>query len=122
MFYRNNTALVALFVFAAISFQNLSHVQLNTITVGSASDLGGNCYEIIPDKVYLSVVNPIFSPTITTTFTVSTTDICGDVTTEYHLITVNPTITPTFTQINPICEGTILLNLPTISNSGFRDT
>ena len=122
MFYRNNTALVALFVFAAISFQNLSHAQLNIVTAGSASDLGGNCYEITPDQVYLSVVNPIFSPTITTTFTVSITDICGDVTTECVLITVNPTITPTFTPINPICEGTILLNLPTISNNGFRDT
>ena len=54
MFYRNNTALVALFVFAAISFQNLSHAQLNTVTVGSASDLGGNCYEITPDQFNLS--------------------------------------------------------------------
>ena len=110
MFYRNNTARVALFVFSVTCFRTLSHAQLNTVTVGSASDLGGNCYQTTPDQVYLSVVNPIFSPTITTTFTVSITDICGDVKTEYILISVNPTITPTFTPINPICEGTILLN------------
>ena len=54
MFYRNNTALVALFIFTVISFQNLSHAQLNTVTVGSASDLGGNCYEITPDQFNLS--------------------------------------------------------------------
>ena len=41
MFYRNNTALITLFVFTVISFQNLSHAQLNTVTAGSATDLGG---------------------------------------------------------------------------------
>ena len=121
MFYRNNTALIALFVFAVISFP-FFHAQLNTVTVGSASDLGGNCYQTTPYKVYLFVVNLIFSPTITTTSTVSITDIYKDVKTEYILINVNPTITLKFTAINPICEGPILLNLPTISNSGFKDS
>ena len=54
MFYRNNAALVALFIFTVISFQNLSHAQLNTVTAGSATDLGGNCFEITPDQNYLS--------------------------------------------------------------------
>ena len=131
MFNRNNTALIALFIFTVISFQTLSHAQLNTVTAGSASDLGGNCYQITPDQIYKAGgvwydnpnnANPTLAPTVTTTFTVSITDICGDVTTEYVLITVNPAITPTFTTINPICEGDILLNLPTISNNGFRGT
>ena len=260
MFNRNNTALIALFIFTVISFQTLSHAQLNSVTAGSTSDLGNNCYQTPPDlqiqsggvwydnpiyldedftiyyqnsfgikdrngadgidhnikivwianietlEVYfdcelrisvtkdmktdifdgdgsvffgfvgsteglsnlhqvcfnsisfvenLNLVdttiylgesapldatipsrniyswnqtmgvnnaNPTLAPTVTTTFTVSSTDICGDVTTEYVLITVNPAITPTFTTINPICEGDILLNLPTISNNGFRGT
>ena len=122
MFYRNNATLITLFVFAVISFQNLSHAQLNIVTVGSASDLGGNCDQTPSYQVYLSVVNPIFSPTITTNSTVSITDICKDVMTDYILINVNPTITPKFTPINSICEGPILLNLSTISNNGFRNS
>jgi gliding motility-associated-like protein len=54
MFYRNNAALVALFIFTVISFQNLSHAQLNSVTAGSATDLGGNCFEITPDQNFLS--------------------------------------------------------------------
>ena len=34
-------------------------------------------------------------------------------------VTVNPTPTPTFNQVAPICEGTALPNLPTISNNGI---
>ena len=122
MFYRNNTALIALIVFAVISFQTLSHTQLNVVTIGDASNLGNKCLEITQDQVYFTVVNPIFPPTNTTTFKVSITDIFGDAKIGFILISVNPTITPTFTPINPICEGNILLNLPTISNNGFRDT
>ena len=51
MFYRNNTSLIALFIFAAIIFLTLSHAQLNASTIGDASDLGGNCYEITPDEL-----------------------------------------------------------------------
>ena len=47
MFYRNNTALITMFVFTVISFQNLSHVQLNSVTVDSIKDLGDNCYQIL---------------------------------------------------------------------------
>jgi hypothetical protein len=79
MFYRNNTALIALFVFAVISFQTLPHAQLDTLTVGNASDLGGSyCYQTTPNQVYLSVVNSIFSTKITTIFTERITSICGE--------------------------------------------
>ena len=54
MFYRNSTAAITLFIFTVISFQTLSHAQLNTVTVGSASDLGENCYEITPDLLHKS--------------------------------------------------------------------
>ncbi|CAI8209428.1 MAG: Uncharacterised protein [Formosa sp. Hel1_33_131] len=123
MFNRNNTALIALFIFTVISFQTLSHAQLNSMTAGSTSDLENNCYQTPPDLQIQSGgvwydnannANPTLAPTITSTFTVSSTDICGDVTTKYVLITVNPAITPTFTTISPICEVAILLNSPTI--------
>ena len=130
MFSLNNTALIALFIFTVISFQTLSHAQLNSVTAGSASNLSGNCYQIIPDlQIQFGSVwydnpnhtNPTLAPT-TTTFTVSITGIYGNVSTKYVLTPVNPTITPTFTTINPICEGEVLLNLPTISNNGFWGT
>jgi gliding motility-associated-like protein len=37
-------------------------------------------------------------------------------------ITVNPNITPTFTQVPAICSGTALAALPTTSNNGFTGT
>lgn len=52
MFYRNNTTLIALFILAILGFHNFSHAQLNTVTIGHASDLGGNCFEITPDQGY----------------------------------------------------------------------
>jgi len=128
MFNLNNTALIALFIFTVISFQTLSHAQLNSLTAGSASDLENNCYQTPPDLqiqsggVWYDNANPTLTPTATTTFTVSSTDIYGNVSTKYVLTPVNPTITPTFTTINPICEGEVLLNLPTISNNGFWGT
>ena len=52
MLYRNNTTLIALFILAILGFHNFSHAQLNTVTIGHASDLGGNCFEITPDQGY----------------------------------------------------------------------
>lgn len=104
MFYHNNAALVALFIFTVISFHNLSHAQLNSLTVGSTADLCGNCHQTTPDHVYLSVANPMFSPTSTNPFTECITEICGNVKTEYVLIADNLAITPTFTTVNPLCR------------------
>ena len=47
--------------------------------------------------------NPILSPTSTTNYTVSITDVCGDATFEDVLITVTPNIIPYFIQIDPVC-------------------
>ena len=41
---------------------------------------------------------------------------------ETMTITVNPVITPTFTQVDPICNGEFLATLPTISNNGITGT
>jgi gliding motility-associated-like protein len=37
-------------------------------------------------------------------------------------ITVNPNVTPTFTQVAPICQGVTLAALPTTSNNGITGT
>ena len=52
-----------------------------------------------------SIANPILSPTSTTTYTVTINDVCGDSITEDVLITINPSGTSDFAQIDPICEG-----------------
>ena len=41
---------------------------------------------------------------------------------ETMTITVNPLITPTFTQVDPICNGEALTVLPTTSNNGVTGT
>ena len=41
---------------------------------------------------------------------------------ESFTITINSTITPTFTQVDPICNGEFLATLPTISNNGITGT
>ena len=50
MLYRTRTTPVALFILTVICFQTLSHAQLNVVTIGDASDLGNNCFEITPDQ------------------------------------------------------------------------
>ncbi|WP_055444034.1 T9SS type B sorting domain-containing protein [Lacinutrix himadriensis] len=61
--------------------------------------------------------SPVLDNTTTTTYTF-TPDAgqCGVV--ETMTITVNPTVTPTFTQVAPICSGETLSALPTTSNNG----
>ena len=65
--------------------------------------------------------SPAIDNTLTTTYTF-TPDITqpGQACTinQPMTITVNPLITPTFTQINPICNGEALAVLPTTSNNG----
>jgi gliding motility-associated-like protein len=41
---------------------------------------------------------------------------------EIFTITINPLITPTFTQVDPICNGDVLAGLPTTSNNGVAGT
>ena len=120
MFYRNNAAVVALLFFTATNFHNLSHAQLNCVTDVSTVGLEGNCYQTTSDQVFFSVAKPMFFPTSTKTFTVRISEIYVGVTTELVLIAVNLAITPTFTTLNSIYLGDILLKSPIIANIRFR--
>ncbi|MEC4004955.1 gliding motility-associated C-terminal domain-containing protein [Flavobacterium sp. SUN052] len=65
--------------------------------------------------------SPALNNLQTTTYTFTPTPISGVcIDYSYMTIVVNPKITPTFTQISPICEGSILTNLPTTSNNGVQ--
>jgi gliding motility-associated-like protein len=64
------------------------------------------------------VWSPALDNTITTTYTF-TPDAGQCASIQTMLITVNPIITPTFTQVSPICIGDVLNPLPTTSNEGI---
>ena len=49
---RNAAVHIVFLIF--ICFQTASHAQLNAVTVGSASDLGSNCFRVTPDQLNLS--------------------------------------------------------------------
>jgi len=68
--------------------------------------------------------NPILSPTETTTYTVTISDVCGETTTEELTVTVKSLITtePVFNPVLPICEGDSLNPLPTTSEDGITGT
>lgn len=61
--------------------------------------------------------SPAINNTATTTytFTPNSSSLCA--TTQTMEIIVNPSITPTFTQVSPICSGETLAALPTTSNN-----
>ncbi len=66
-----------------------------------------------------NIANPTLAPLVTTTYTVSISDACGETTTENITINVLPTDMPIFDAVDAICEGEILAPLPTISNNGI---
>ena len=62
--------------------------------------------------------SPILDNANTKTYTFTpTSGVCA--TTSSMIITVNPTIIPTFTAIAPICSGEIIPALPTVSNNNI---
>lgn len=64
--------------------------------------------------------SPALDNTKTTEYTFTPSTAVGSCfNTTKMTITVNPIITPTFTQIAPICSGSILNTLPTTSNNGI---
>jgi gliding motility-associated-like protein len=69
-----------------------------------------------------NIANPDFSPIETTDYTVTITDNCGELTNYTVTITVSSISTPIFTQIDPICSGEVLSDLPVISNNGITGT
>ena len=73
------------------------------------------------DNGYTGIWSPALDNTATTTYTF-TPDAGQCATTASMTITVNPNITPTFTQIAEICSGDTLSALPTISDNGYTGT
>ncbi|NRA92276.1 MAG: hypothetical protein HRU26_06255, partial [Psychroserpens sp.] len=69
-----------------------------------------------------NIPNPVFTPTTTTTYTVTITDECNEVIQESFTIEVLPTDSPIFDPVPPICEGATLTPLPTTSNNGISGT
>jgi gliding motility-associated-like protein len=65
---------------------------------------------------------PAINNTLTTiyTFTPDASETCAI--NQTMTITVNPLITPTFTQVDSICNGDVLAGLPTTSNNGVAGT
>ena len=63
-----------------------------------------------------------FTPSATTTYTVTGTDANGCTNTATTTVTVNPIATPTFTQVAAICSGATLNALPTTSINGITGT
>jgi gliding motility-associated-like protein len=73
----------------------------------------------------LNGISGTWSPALNnqTTTTYTFTPSAGQCSTTATLtITVNPTIVPTFTPVNPICQGDILSALPTSSLNGISGT
>ncbi|MFT3933164.1 MAG: gliding motility-associated C-terminal domain-containing protein [Chitinophagaceae bacterium] len=65
--------------------------------------------------------SPAINNTTTTTYTFTPANgQCASLTT--MTILVNPNVTPTFTQVTPICKGAALAALPTTSNNGISGT
>jgi hypothetical protein len=65
--------------------------------------------------------SPALNNTLTTTYTFTpSASLCA--TTQNMTIVVNPNITPTFTQVAPICQGQPLAALPNNSNNGITGT
>lgn len=62
--------------------------------------------------------SPVLNNTATTTYTF-TPDAGQDATDVTMIITVNDIVTPTFTQVLPICSGEVLAELPATSNNSI---
>ncbi len=65
-----------------------------------------------------NIANPTFSPNETTTYTVTIPDVCGDVVVEDVTVSVLPFVDVSFDDVDPICAGEDLQELPLISNNG----
>ena len=88
----------------------------------------GDTLAALPTTSYNGVTgtwSPAIDNTATTTYTFSPDTTQPDqacAVSQTMTITVNPLITPTFTQVDPICNGDVLAALPTISNNGVTGT
>ncbi|WP_379904095.1 T9SS type B sorting domain-containing protein [Lacinutrix gracilariae] len=89
---------------------------------------GGATEQIVLDNSGEATLNQVL--TVDTTITLedvqvvdgSGTVICSQILVDSVSVTVNPNLTPTFTQVPPICNGDTLSSLPTTSNNGITGT
>lgn len=92
---------------------NATFVQIPPICEGDSLTLPTSSLE-----GFTGTWSPVFDNTTSGTYTFTPdSDQCAIGTTMD--ITVYPVFTPTFTQVNPICVGDVLLDLPNVSNNGF---
>lgn len=112
--------------FNSISFVDNLQLQDDFICLGSsmmvdASIPSGSTYSWSPTTGISNpnIPNPVFSPTVTTTYTVTISDVCGDTTVADFTLSVLPVEDPVFTSIAAICEGDTLAPLPTTSLNGI---
>ena len=100
------------------------NVSIVNITYNIANATGATVSGL-PVGVTGSYVSGVFTisgtPTVVGTFnyTVTTVGGCTPDAIATGIILVNPIIIPTFTQIAPICLGTVISELPTTSNNGI---
>ena len=95
---------------------NTTFTQLGPICEGDSLTLPTTSIE-----GFTGTWSPVFDNTTSGTYTFTPdSDQCALDTT--MSITVNPVFTPTFTQVDPICVGDVLLDLPIVSNNGFSGT
>lgn len=98
--------------FNSISFVDNLILQDQTICAGESVEIdasvpSGDTYTWSPVTGVSDINSPMptFSPTATTTYTVTIEDECGEIRTESVDITVNPTTVTAFDPIQPICVG-----------------
>lgn len=66
-----------------------------------------------------TIAAPTLSPAVTTTYTVTIADVCGNITVEEFTLSVLPLVDPIFDDVPAICQGDPLLPLPTTSINGI---
>jgi len=112
--------------FNSISFVDNLTIDDKTICNGDniqidASIPSGDTYLWSPALGVSDVDSPVptLSPTVTTTYSVLITDICGDPSTQSVTINVIDSTTPLFNQVPQICQGDTLNSLPSTSIEGI---
>jgi gliding motility-associated-like protein len=95
---------------------NATFVQIPPICEGDSLTLQTTSIE-----GFSGTWSPVFDNTTSGTYTFTPdSDQCAIGTTMD--VIVYPVFTPTFTQVNPICVGDVLVDLPIVSNNGFNGT
>jgi gliding motility-associated-like protein len=113
--------------FNSISFVDNLQLQDDFICEGSSKIIdatipSGDMYSWSPTTGISdpNIANPIFSPSVTTTYTVTISDVCGDTTVEEFTLSVLPIEDAVFDLVvAPICSGDALAELPTTSLNGI---